>query len=139
VGGYWTQETETLALRQHTSEEIHIRLFTNSLNPSRLTALGSLATPTSGYLGYAPVVIGPNSWVVTSGNPYNYVSAPQVVWALQGSFGLAYGYYFTYVNCPACPAGGVERFSDGPYSMIRTGQQLSITPVLAVRGVSSFA
>lgn len=139
MGGYFTQETETLVLQQHTAEELHLRVFINSLGVSRHTALSSLTTPDSGFLGYAPVVIGPNSWVVTSADPYNYAMAPQVLFTLMGSFGPVYGYYFTYVNCPACPAGGVERFSDGPYSMIRTGQQLSILPTIAVRGVSSFA
>lgn len=139
MGGYWTQDTETLALQQHLFEDVHLRLFTNPLSVTRHTNIACLTTPESGYLNYAPQVVGVGSWVVTSADPYNSVSAPQVIWTLMGSFGPAYGYYYTYANCETLLAGCVERFDDGPYSLIRTGQQLSVTPMLGARGVSSWA
>jgi len=62
-----------------------------------------------------------------------------VLWTLMGSHGPIYGYYYTALNSETYPMGCIERFSDGPYSMTRTGQQLSVTPVLGARGVSSWA
>jgi hypothetical protein len=136
--GYWTKETETRALQDHLDEPMYIRLFINSVNVSRATALSSLVTINSGDLGYAPKEIGVGSWVVTSADPACLATAPQVLWTIMGSLGPVHGYYFTQANSDTYPMGCIERFSDGPYSMIRTGQQLSVTPVLGARGVTSY-
>lgn len=138
MGGIWTKETETRLLQDHLDQDIHIRLFTNSLNVSRGTALTSLTTLDSGFLDYAPKVIGPGSWSVVSADPACLAVAPAVVWTFQGSAGPVFGYYFTAANSEDYPMGCVERFYDGPYSMTRTGQQLSVTPTLGARGVASF-
>jgi len=136
--GWWTKETETRMLNDHLDEAMLIRLFTNPCSVTRATALTSLTGIVSGYLGYAPIVIGVGSWTVTSADPYCYATAPSLLWTLMGSHGPIYGYYYTAANSDTYPMGCIERFSDGPYSMTRTGQQLSITPVLGARGVSSW-
>lgn len=139
MGGMWTKETETRVLQDHLDQSVWLRLFTNNLTPTRETALTSLTTLTSGFFEYAPKEIGVGSWVISSADPACLASAPMVLWTFQGCVGPIYGYYYTAVDCEAHAMGAMERFSDGPYSMIRTGQQLSITPTLGVRGVSSWA
>ena len=139
MGGLWTKETETRLLMDHLDQDVHLRLFINSIVPARGTALTSLVTIASGTMGYAPILLPVNSWVVSSADPACLASQPTQVWTMLGSHGPVFGYYYTAANSESYPMGGVERFSDGPYSIIRTGQQLSVTPVLGARGVSSWA
>lgn len=138
MGGLWTKETETRLLQDHLDESMLIHLYTNNVTPTRATALASFTTLDSGFLGYAPKLIGVGSWVVTSVDPACLASAPMVVWTFLGSVGPIYGYYYSQGNSVSYPMGAAERFFDGPYSMIRTGQQLSISPVLGIRGVNSW-
>lgn len=138
MAGLWTKETEIRMLQDHLDEDVLLHLYTNNLTPTRSTALASLTTIVSGSYGYAPHLIGVGSWSVNSADPACYAVAPMIVWTFGMSLGAIYGYYYSQANSTNYPMGGVERFYDGPYSMIRTGQQLSITPTIAARGVNSW-
>lgn len=105
-----------------------LKLFTNNVNPSKSLELDDLIESTAA--GYAAITLTGVSWTfgTSSGGTNSAVYEEQVFNFTTGV--TAYGYYVTTTE--ATPQIlFAERFTDGPYPLISSGGQISVTPFLA--------
>lgn len=113
------------------TENLRLRLFTNNFTPSESNTTANFTEATGS--GYGNVLLTAANWVVTSGNP-SHADYPEVTFAFTGALGNVYGYYLTGET-----SGKVrfaERFSDGPYVIEGTGDQIRVTPVFTLADVA---
>lgn len=123
-----------LLLNKTTQEDYLLALFTNSFVPGKPTGLGSLAEATGG--GYARATMpNPSSWSVVASNANGLAQAtyPQRSWTFTASIGNIHGYYF--VGSTSGRLIYAEKFTDGPYSIVRSGDIINITPSIVVNSI----
>lgn len=115
-------------LQRFVDQPLLLRLFQNDLNPGMNATAQQLTEAT--FEGYAPIILSTGEWQIRLGRPTRVTHAQQVFESATGqNQQLIYGYYVT-------KSSGLlmwsERFTDGPYLITNLGDQLKITPSLAV-------
>ena len=108
-------------------ENLVLRLYTNNISPAE-TDTASTYTEASGF-GYAAVTTAGASWTITEGAPSQAAYAQQT-FTFTGNLGNVYGYYFTRVTSGR--VSYIERFPDGPYSIVNNGDQIKVTPQITL-------
>ena len=114
-------------LNKTAPQNVVLRLYTNNYTPVE-TSTEANFTEASGF-GYASVTLPGASWTITPGNPTS-ASFAQQTFTFTGTLGNVYGYYMTQLT-----SGFImwaERFTDGPYNIVNSGDQIKITPVITL-------
>lgn len=108
-----------------TPEDLVLRLFTSNTAPAESDTAATY-TEASGF-GYAAVTLSGASWVITEGAPTS-AAYPQQTFTFTGALGNVYGYFLT--RATSGRIAYAERFSDGPYQIVNSGDQIKITPTI---------
>ena len=114
-------------LNKTAPQNVVLRLYTNNYTPVE-TSTEANFTEASGF-GYTSVTLAGASWTITPGNPTS-ASFAQQTFTFTGTLGNVYGYYMTQLT-----SGFImwaERFTDGPYNIVNSGDQIKITPVITL-------
>ena len=109
-----------------------LNLYQNNYTPAE-TDTGASFTAAS-FTGYAAVSMSTGaSWTTSGGNPTTMSYTQQTfTCSSTGTTQQIYGYYVT-----ATTSGTLlwsERFSDGPYPITNTGDNIKITPTITCNG-----
>lgn len=123
-----------LFLNKATQENYKMGLFTNSWLPGKATAITSLVEASGG--GYAKGVMpNPSSWNVVASNANGLAEAtyPQLQWIFTASIGPIEGYFV--VGTTSDRYIYAEKFGDGPYLIVRSGDTINITPRILVNSI----
>ena len=112
-------------------ESLELILFVNDYTPVRGSTTANL-TEASGS-GYSAEALTAGSWTFTAGgSPPGRLEYPPVTFTFTAALGSdVYGY--ALVQATSGDLVAAERFSDGPYSIVANGQEITITPVLTAR------
>ena len=106
-------------------ENLIIRLYANNVTPDENSTEATFIEATGG--GYAS--IGLSTWSVIQGTP-SQAEHTEVTWTFSAAVGNIYGYYVTRQT------GGelmwAERFTNGPFDIQTTGDEIKITPRLTL-------
>ena len=95
-----------------------------STTPSESTTEASLTE--ANFTGYAAITLTAASWTYTSGDPSSIAYAQQTFTSSAGSQSQpVYGYYVTQVTSGKLV--WVERFTDGPYTIVNNGDTIKVT------------
>lgn len=111
------------AVNKSAPQDLVLRLFTTNVTPGN-TDTAATYTEAAGN-GYAPITLTGANWTVTEGAP-SEAAYPQQVFTFTGALGNVYGYYLT--RATSGKIAWAERFSDGPYNIVNTGDQIKVTP-----------
>ena len=113
-------------LNQQSPTDLTIRLYANDVTPAEATIITDLTEVVGG--GYAAVALTSGTWVITPGDP-SEAAYTQITWTFTGSVGNVYGYYVTRANGDLMWA---ERFSNGPYNISTSGDEIRVTQRLTL-------
>jgi len=105
-------------------EDLRLRLYTNDVTPAQ-NSVFSTFTEASGF-GYSGVTLVGSSYTVVSGVTASY---PQQTFTFSGALGKVYGYFVT----GGVTLGWAERFTNGPYNVANSGDQIKLTPTMGVK------
>lgn len=108
-------------------ESFVVKLYTNNVTPGESDSAGTY-TELSGS-GYSSVTLTAANWTVTAGDPTS-ASYPQITWTFTGAAGNVYGYFV--VGQSSGQLLWAERFSDGPYNVALSGDQIKVTPTITL-------
>lgn len=114
-----------LLSKQTSVEPLVLKLYSNNITPAE-TDTAATYTEMSGF-GYNSVTLTGANWTLTPGEP-TVAAYPQVTWTFTGAAGNAYGYYLVRLTTGDLVYS--ERFSDGPYAMANSGDQIKVTPTI---------
>jgi hypothetical protein len=106
-------------------EDLVLRLFVNNIVPAK-TDTAANYTEASG-LGYAELTLVGADWTILDTDPPVAIGAQQV-FTFTGALGNVYGYFLTRET--SGKIAWAERFSDGPYSVARAGDDIKVIPRL---------
>lgn len=106
--------------RTTSTQGLTLKLYTNNVAPSVSTTNEGLTYLASGS-GYAPVNLTPSSWVVDGSS----AAYPQQTWTFTGPVGNVYGYAVTTQSSNILVMA--EKFSDGPYNILSSGDIIRVT------------
>lgn len=107
-------------------QDLVLHLFTNNIVPSESDTAG---TYTEAYgSGYASISLTGANWTIAEGEP-SEASYPQQTFTFTGALGNVYGYYLT--RATSGRIAYAERFSDGPYNVAASGDQIKLTPKIS--------
>jgi hypothetical protein len=104
-------------------EDLVLKLYTSNTTPDSGDTAANY-TEASGS-GYASVPLAGGDWTVSAGSP-TYATFAQQTFTFSGALGNVYGYYL--VQSATGTLMWAERFSDGPYEIVNSGDQIKITP-----------
>ena len=105
-------------------QNLVLRLFKSNTTPSESTTEASLTE--ANFTGYSAITLTAASWTYTSGDPSSIAYAQQTFTSSAGSQSQAvYGYYVTQVTSGKLV--WVERFTDGPYTIVNNGDTIKVT------------
>jgi hypothetical protein len=123
-------EADTLKylLNISTTEDLDIKLFSNNHSPADTDTVSNF-TELANSFGYNLIQLVPASWGVVEGNP-TIASYPQITWTFTGAAGNVYGFYI--VGRTSGTLKWAERFSNAPYNIVNNGDQIKITPKIAL-------
>jgi hypothetical protein len=126
--------TLDLLLNKVAQEDYMIGLFSNSWLPLKSTVIGDLTEVTGG--GYAKTTMpNPSSWLVAASNANGLAQAtyPQRSWIFTASIGNVNGMFFVGSTSGRYIYG--EKFGDGPYAIVRSGDTIVFTPNILVNSI----
>ncbi len=105
-------------------QDLKLKLFKNDYTPVDASTAGSFTE--ADFLGYVAANLAATSWTVTTGAPTT-LAYPQVTFASTAGTQNqnVYGYLVTQVT--SGKAIWAERFSDGPYNVTNSGDQIKVT------------
>jgi hypothetical protein len=121
-------------LNKVTAENMKMGLYSNSWLPTKPTVLGDLTEVTGG--GYAKATLpNPTSWFVVASNANGLAEATYDIrsWMFTASIGNIHGYYV--VGTTSDRLIWAEKFGDGPYAIVRSGDFLAVTPRFLVNSI----
>ena len=105
-------------------QNLVLRLFKSNTTPSESTTEASLTE--ANFTGYSAITLTAASWTYTSGDPSSIAYAQQTFTSSAGSQSQpVYGYYVTQVTSGKLV--WVERFTDGPYTIVNNGDTIKVT------------
>lgn len=117
------------------AEDLALRLYTNDKTPALADRAADYVEMTEH--GYVAKVLVPTDWGLTpadagTNTPARAMATDQAfLFGAPGSAVNVYGYFI--VGLTSGMLMGAERFSDGPYRVANSGDQITITPVLRLR------
>ena len=119
---------ETIALEalvaKTAGQNLVLRLFKSNTTPSEATTEASLTE--ANFTGYVAITLTAANWVITAADPSTAAYAQQVFTSTVGGQNQpVYGYYLTQVTSGKLV--WVERFSDGPYTIVNNGDEIRVT------------
>lgn len=110
-------------------ENLVLRLFKSNTTPAEADTAATYTE--ADFTGYSAVTLTASSWTVTEGAP-SHADYPQVTFTSSaGSQSQAvYGYYLTRVSSGRI--AWAERFADGPYTIVNSGDAIKVTAVISL-------
>ena len=123
-----------LLLNKQAQENLIMGLYSNSFLPAKSTVIGDLTETTGG--GYARLTLpNPTSWTVVASNGNGLAEAVYDTRSIifTASIGAVHGYFM--VGTTTGRYMYAEKFSDGPYLIVRSGDQINITPRIIVNSI----
>jgi hypothetical protein len=120
-----------ISLGKTAVEGLVLKLFTNNYNPVPGSTAGDFTEATGG--GYGAVALNGSNWSVTAGEPTQGVY-PEVSFVFTGNIGNVFGYYL--VGATSGRIRYAERFSDGPYNIQNSGDQIKVTPQITLQSIN---
>lgn len=121
-------------LNKQAQENLIMGFFVNSWLPSKATAITSLVEAAGG--GYARLTLpNPSSWSVVASNANGLAEATYDVRSIifTASIGPVEGYFM--VGTTTGRYMYAEKFSDGPYLIVRSGDQINVLPRIIVNSI----
>lgn len=111
-------------------EDLVLKLFTNNYTPVDGTTEGSLTEAT--FTGYSAVTLTGASWTLTPDAPSTAVYSVQTFTSTADqALQYHYGYYLVQSVSGKYVAG--ERFTDGPYAIVRNTDYIEVTPTIQMK------
>lgn len=108
-------------------ENLVMKLYVNDVTPDNQSTESTFIEVTA---GYAPINLTPNSWFVVGGLTAQ-AEYQTVTWKFNHAIGNVFGYFVTR------SVGGelmwAERFEKGPFNIKTAGDEIQITPRLALK------
>jgi len=105
-------------------QNLVLRLFKSNTTPDESTTEASVTE--ANFTGYSAITLTAASWSYTAGDPGTIAYAQQTFTSSAGSQSQAvYGYYLTQVTSGKLV--WVERFTDGPYTIVNNGDTIKVT------------
>jgi hypothetical protein len=105
--------------------ELDIKLYTNDVTPAETDTVATYTEATGS--GYTEQQLTPGSWSISPGNPTTSEHT-QVSFTFTGALGLVYGYFV--VRRGTGELMWAERFTNGPYNIAQSGDEIRVTPRL---------
>lgn len=118
-------------LNKTAPQDWKLQLYTNNKTPAAGDTEADY-TEASGF-GYAAITLSGASWTITPGAPSS-ASYAQQTFTFTGALGNVYGYYI--VQATSGKILCAERFSNGPYNVQNSGDEIKITPVFTLASSS---
>jgi hypothetical protein len=110
-------------LLNHTApQNLSLRLFTNDITPAETNTNGNYAEASGS--GYAAKTITGSSWTVVEGAPTQASYAVQT-FTFTAAHAAIYGYFLSQTSSGVIVIA--ERFTDGPYTIVQSGDEIRIT------------
>lgn len=124
---------ETIALEalvgKTAGQNLILKLFKNDVTPGQSTTEAGLTE--ADFTGYSAITLTAANWTATPADPSHIDYAQQTFTSTAGSQNQAvYGYYLVQVTSGKLV--WAERFSDGPYTIVNSGDNIKITPVITL-------
>jgi hypothetical protein len=119
-----TKEGQMESLRLILSKSLTLRLFENNIEPDYYNTVNDYKEVGGG--GYSPKVLDPARWKFGFIEDLPMAGYKDQVFEFTGPVGLVYGYYIT--NDASDVVRWAERFVDGPYEVLRTGDTVTVAP-----------
>lgn len=104
-------------------EDLVLKLYTNNITPAKDDEASSYLEA-SGF-GYAGIVLPGASWGAAA---FGSIAAPQQIFTFTGALGNVYGYFIVQQSSGILVYA--ERFSNGPYPIMTSGDKIEITPTI---------
>ena len=105
-------------------QNLVLRLFKSNTTPDESTTEATVTE--ANFTGYSAITLTAASWSYTAGDPGTIAYAQQTFTSSAGSQSQAvYGYYLTQVTSGKLV--WVERFTDGPYTIVNNGDTIKVT------------
>lgn len=102
-----------------------LKLFKNNVIPAKAFTEASMVE--ADFLGYAPIILTPASWVLTPGTPSSIAFAQRTFSSSAGAQNQpVYGYWLEQMTSGKLVV--VERFPNGPYTIVTATDQIKVTP-----------
>ena len=119
----------TMALKKATVETQTLKLFVSNTTPAEGDTAGTYTEMST--LGYAAITLVRANWTVATVTGTTTADYPQQTFTFTaGSAVNVYGYYI--IETTSGVLLWAERFSDGPYPIANTGDQIKITPKISL-------
>jgi hypothetical protein len=108
-------------------QNLVLRLFKSNTTPAESDTEATYTE--ADFTGYAGITLTAASWSFSGGNPSTLSYAQQTFTSSAGSQNQpVYGYYFTQVSSGKLV--WAERFTDGPYTIVNSGDAIRVTPAI---------
>ena len=107
--------------------ELDIKLYVNDIIPAETDTVSTYVEASGS--GYTTKQLVSGSWSISPGNPSSS-EHPQVTWVFTGALGNVYGYYI--VRRSDGDLMWAERFTNGPYDVQISGDEVRVTPRLTL-------
>jgi hypothetical protein len=114
-------------VNKSTPENLVLCLFKSNTTPGETDTVSTYTE--ADFTGYANVTLTGSSWTVTGGAPSSATYAQQTFTSSAGSQSQnVYGYFLK--RATSGDLVYAERFSDGPYNIVNSGDAIKVTPAL---------
>lgn len=114
-------------LNVSTPQGLIIHLYSNNILPQETDTIATYTEVTGG--GYAQVALTAGNWVVVAGTPTT-AEHTEIIFVFTGAVGNVYGYYVT--RATGNELFWSERFSNGPFDIQTSGDEIRVTPRLTL-------
>jgi len=101
---------------------LYLGLFTNTTEPAESANLAAISEPSGN--GYERKTLARGSWTINA----DLASYAQQVFTATGNWGNVYGYFIATSSDGSGKLLGVELFTNGPYNVANSGDEIKITP-----------
>lgn len=112
-----------LIVNRSAGQDLVLKLYTNNITPAKDDTVAAYLEAIG--FGYAPIALAGSVW---SAAAFGSIAAPQQVFTFTGALGNVYGYYMVQVLSGILVYA--ERFSNGPYPIMTSGDKIEVTPTI---------
>jgi hypothetical protein len=113
-------------LNKSNPSNLTIHLYSNNVTPGESSTITTF-TEVTGF-GYNPIALIPANWTIVI-DDFAKGEHTEVTWTFTGAAGAIYGYYVTRQTGELMWA---ERFTNGPYTINTSGDEIRVTPRLSL-------
>jgi hypothetical protein len=109
-----------------------LKLYVNNVTPGEANVAADFTEMST--QGYAAKTLAGASWSFTAANP-SHADFAQQTWTFDGTGGstVVYGYFI--VKTTSGLLLWAEKFTDGPYTIVNSGDAIKCTPILTASEV----